>query len=91
VATLSVMRLAGVLPISKSKEPELVITYDMNDYPVKARCSSCGKEMPARKGWFTSAAANLAWFADQFRLHLESDGPDGGAALSDPELLREAA
>jgi hypothetical protein len=83
------MRLAGVLPISKN--PELVIVYDLNDYPVKARCSSCGKEMPARKGWFTSAAANLAWFADQFRLHLESDDPDGGSAMPDPARLREAA
>jgi len=85
------MRLAGILPVSKSKEPELVITYDLNDYPVKARCSSCGKEMPARRGWFTSAAANLAWFADQFRLHLENDDPDGGVAMMDPDRLREAA
>lgn len=89
MATVSVMRLSGVLPVSK--KPELVIVYDMNDYPVKAKCSACGKEMPARKGWFVSAAENLAWFAHQFRLHLDDDGPDGGVAMADPGRMRQAA
>jgi exosome complex RNA-binding protein Csl4 len=57
VASESVIRLARVLPISKG--PELVIVYDLNDYPVSARCSTCGAVMPQRQKWITSAAENL--------------------------------
>jgi hypothetical protein len=87
VASQSVIRLVDVLPISK--KPELVIIYDLNDYPVSARCSACGAVMPQRQEWITSAAENLEWFANQFRLHLESDGPDWGAALKNPGQLVE--
>jgi len=88
MATESVVRLANVLPISK--RPELVIDYDLNDYPVSARCSSCGAVMPQRQKWITSAEENLEWFADQFRLHLGPDDPDGGVALKVPSRLMEA-
>lgn len=88
MATVSVMRMAGILPISK--KPELVIVYDLNDYPVSARCSSCGAVMPQRQKWITSAAENMEWFANQFRLHLGPDDPDGGVALKDPGRLIEA-
>jgi hypothetical protein len=62
------------LPMEKA--PELIVIRDMNDYPATARCSSCGKMMPVRQRWITSAADNLAWFADQFRLHVENKHPD---------------
>jgi hypothetical protein len=88
MASQTVIRLAEVLPISKG--PELVITYDLNDYPVSARCSTCGAVMPQRQKWITSAAENLEWFANQFRLHLGPDDPDGGVALKDPARLIEA-
>jgi hypothetical protein len=88
VASQSIIRLAEVLPISK--QPELVIAYDLNDYPVSARCSSCGAVMPQRQKWITSAAENLEWFSNQFKLHLGPDDPDGGVALKDPRRLIEA-
>jgi hypothetical protein len=88
VATVSVMRTAGVLPVSK--RPELVIVYDLNDYPVSASCSSCGAAMPQRREWITSAAENLEWFANQFMLHLGTDDPDGGLAQQDPGRLIQA-
>ena len=53
------------------EKPELTIVHDMDDYPATARCSTCGKEMALRQRWFTSSAENLAWFGDQFRVHLE--------------------
>ena len=61
------------LPLAR--KPELKVVRDLNDYPATARCSSCGEEMPARQRWINSAAENLAWFADQFRMHLEHEHP----------------
>ena len=75
-------RLGGRTPASQSvlhwpvntfghgRTPEMTILNDMDDYPAIARCSCCGAVMPTRQKWFHSAADNLAWFADQFRLHL---------------------
>ena len=57
-------------------KPELIVTRDMNDYPATARCSACGKGMPIRQKWINSSADNLAWFANQFRLHVEQMHPD---------------
>jgi hypothetical protein len=45
--------------------------------------------MPQRQEWITSAAENLKWFEKQFRLHLESDDPDWGAALKIPGNVME--
>jgi hypothetical protein len=64
---------AETFPVEQ--EPELTVVRDMNDYPAAARCSSCGEQMPVRQSWITSAAEHLAWFADQFRLHVEEDHP----------------
>jgi len=54
---------------------ELTIVRDMNDYPATARCSGCGEVMPVRQKWINSSAQNLAWFAEQFRLHVERHHP----------------
>jgi hypothetical protein len=64
-------------------KPKLTVVRDINDYPAAAKCSACGEEMPLRGRWITSAAQNLAWFADQFRIHVEQEHP----AWS-PETLR---
>jgi hypothetical protein len=61
----------ATLPIAT--KPELIVVHDEYDYPATARCSSCGKAMPVRQRWITSSAANLRWFADQFRLHVENE------------------
>jgi hypothetical protein len=57
------------------KKPELTILYDINDYPATAKCSSCGDEMPVRERWINPSAENLAWFTDQFKLHVEQQHP----------------
>jgi len=67
--------------------PELIVIRDLNDYPATARCSSCGTAMPERQRWITSSAENLAWFADQFRLHVEKEHPAWSEALKEPERL----
>jgi RNA polymerase-binding transcription factor DksA len=73
------------------RKPELTVVYDMNDYPGAARCSSCGKEMPARRRWINPSAENLAWFADQFKLHVEQRHPSWRAeSLKDQGLFRGA-
>jgi hypothetical protein len=61
----------SLVPQTWTRKPELKIICDLNDCPTRAICSCCGEEMPARRGWFTSAADNLKWFADQFRHHVE--------------------
>ena len=58
------------------KRPELTVIRDLNDYPATARCSACGEVMPPRQRWINSSAQNLAWFADQFRLHIEREHPN---------------
>jgi hypothetical protein len=68
--------------------PELIVIRDLNDYPAAARCSSCGTAMPERQRWITSSAENLAWFADQFRLHVEKEHPAWSEALEESERLR---
>ena len=68
--------------------PELIVIRDMNDYPATARCSCCGEAMPVRERWITSSAENLAWFADQFRLHLENEHFGWSEALRESERLR---
>ena len=61
------------LPIAS--KPELILVYDINDYPATARSSVCGDAMPVRQSWINSATDNLAWFTDQFRLHVEQAHP----------------
>jgi len=64
--------------------PELTVVRDEYDYPVTARCSSCGKAMPVRERWITSSAENLVWFADQFRRHVEREHTGWSVALKVP-------
>jgi hypothetical protein len=71
-ASLGVLHL-----ISK---PKLTVVHDINDYPAAAKCSVCGEEMPLRGRWITSSAQNLAWFEDQFRIHVELEHPVWSAA-----------
>jgi len=66
-------RLVDAYTLRMVEKPELTIVRDMDDYPAIARCSTCGKEMALRQRWFTSAAENLTWFGDQFRLHLAQE------------------
>jgi len=54
-------------------KPKLTVVRDINDYPATAKCSICGEEMPARRRWINSSADNLAWFAEQFRIHVERE------------------
>jgi hypothetical protein len=70
-----------------AKTPELIVIHDMNDYPANARCSSCGEAMPMRQRWITSSADNLAWFADQFKLHIEKEHPGRTETLKNSESL----
>ena len=65
--------LVDAYTLRMAEKPELTIIRDMDDYPATARCSTCGREMALRQRWFTSAAENLAWFGDRFRLHLEQE------------------
>jgi len=65
--------LVDAYTLPMAEKPELTIVHDMDDYPATARCSTCGREMALRQRWFTSAAENLAWFGDRFRLHLEQE------------------
>jgi hypothetical protein len=67
-------------------KPKLTVVHDINDYPAAAKCSVCGEEMPLRGRWITSSAQNLAWFADQFRIHVEQEHP-----AWNPETLRGEA
>jgi hypothetical protein len=65
--------LVGTLPLARKLE--LTVVHDEYDYPAAARCSSCGKAMPVSPMWIASSAENLAWFADQFWLHVKNEHP----------------
>jgi hypothetical protein len=52
------------------QKPELIMLYEMYDYPVGAKCSACGQEMPPSKKWVNPVADNLNWLRSQFELHL---------------------
>jgi len=52
------------------QKPELIMLYEMYDYPVAARCSACGQRMPQSKKWINPLADNLRWLRDQFEVHL---------------------
>jgi hypothetical protein len=52
------------------QKPELIMLYEMYDYPVGARCSACGQTMPQSKKWINPLAENLRWQSAQFELHL---------------------
>ena len=59
------------------QKPELIMLYEMYDYPVGARCSACGKTMPQSKKWINPLAENLRWLRAQFELHLaQNHSPD---------------
>jgi NMD protein affecting ribosome stability and mRNA decay len=73
-----------------TRKPELLIVHDEYDYPANARCSSCGKAMPLRQSWITSSTDNLIWFAEQFRLHVETEHPDWIESLNSPGQLRNS-
>jgi hypothetical protein len=50
---------------------ELQMRYDENSIPVSAKCSLCGEEMPQGAPRIMNPIDNIAWFAAQFRLHVE--------------------
>ncbi len=52
------------------QRPELIMLYEMYDYPVGARCSACGQTMPQSKKWINPAAENLRWLRSQFEVHV---------------------
>jgi hypothetical protein len=81
--------LVDTLPIAR--KPELIVVRDEYDYPSTARCSSCGKAMPVRRRWITSSAENLAWFADQFRIHVEKEHLGWSGALIESVRLKDTA
>jgi hypothetical protein len=81
--------LVDTLPMAM--KPELIVVRDEYDYPANARCSSCRKAMPVSEKWITSAADNLAWFADQFRLHVEKEHPGWSGSLKEPGQLKDTA
>jgi hypothetical protein len=62
-----------LVPLPRTRKPELEIIRDLNNCPTQAICSCCGEEMPVPRSWITSAADNLKWFADQFRHHVERE------------------
>jgi hypothetical protein len=70
-------------------KPELTVVRDEYDYPATARCSSCGKAMPARRRWINSSADNLLWFADQFKLHVEREHPSWSGTPKTSGQLRD--
>jgi len=75
--------------LAMATKPELTVVYDEYDYPATARCSSCGKAMPSRQRWITSAADNLTWFAEQFTLHIEKDHRGWRDAVESPGRSRD--
>lgn len=81
---------SSIKPSNSPAAPKLTVIHDMNDYPATAKCSSCGKEMPRRQRWFMSAAENLAWFADQFRFHVEQEHSWGAESLMAERQKSEA-
>lgn len=80
---------SSVKPSRSQVTPRLTVVHDMNDYPATAKCSACGKEMPRRQRWITSSADNLAWFADQFRFHVEQEHSWGAESLMAERQLIE--
>jgi hypothetical protein len=54
---------------------ELVIEYDANSFPVTAKRTICGEEMPKGEPRITSASENILWFARQFTLHKTQKHP----------------
>jgi hypothetical protein len=45
--------------------------------------------MPRRQRWVNSASDNLAWFADQFRFHVEQEHSWGAESLMAQRQLIE--
>jgi hypothetical protein len=80
-------KMTNALPIAR--KPELTVVHDEYDYPSTAKCSSCGKAMPVRQSWITSSAENLAWFADQFRIHVEKEHSGWSGALIESVRLKD--
>ncbi|MGA2651882.1 MAG: hypothetical protein ABSF28_15225 [Terracidiphilus sp.] len=88
MATKLIFR-SSVKPSHSQTTPKLTVVHDMNDYPATANCSACGKEMPRRQRWINSSAENLAWFADQFRFHVEQEHSWGAESLMAERQLVE--
>jgi hypothetical protein len=53
-----------------AKTPELLTDYNSNSYPVSAKCSVCGVQMPHMEHKGASSADGIKWFAIQFDLHV---------------------
>ena len=58
-----------------SQRTELVFRYNSNLFPVGAKCSMCGQEMPRIQRVVPTSAAAILWFAEQFRIHKSQKHP----------------
>jgi len=54
---------------------ELVIEYEDRPFPVAAKCTICGEEMPKSEPRANSASETILWFARQFSLHKNQKHP----------------
>ena len=55
--------------------PRLMITYNSNKFPVSAKCSVCGQEMPKGDMRRTFIGEDLCWFKAQFEAHKKTRHP----------------
>jgi hypothetical protein len=51
-------------------QPELVISYDRDMYPISGTCSACREAMPQSELGITPPKESIERLAEQFRLHL---------------------
>jgi hypothetical protein len=54
---------------------ELDIEYDDRPFPVAAKCTICGEEMPKREPRAISTSETILLFARQFSLHKNQKHP----------------
>jgi hypothetical protein len=59
----------------KQRGPEMQLKYDGNGIPISAKCSACGSTMPQSSPRITNPIDNVAWFRDQFSLHVAESHP----------------
>jgi hypothetical protein len=59
----------------KRRGPEMQLKCDGNGIPVLAKCSAGGATMQQSTPRITNAIDNVAWFRDQFALHVAQCHP----------------
>ena len=53
----------------------LVIEYNADSFPVTAKCTICGEEMPQSDQRITLIGKNIKWFTEQFTIHMAQKHP----------------